>query len=266
MRASAEAAISRLSTDYANRKDTPEALNFLAGYCLELKKHAAAETVYQHVIREYPTYDLILLAKAGLGVPQIHEGNDVGAEAIFQKVLTDYASHPRLPEAINLMAEGYCSRALELERDNRSPAMTGTPPALREVPPAVKECFGKAIGKWSIILQQFPDVPSVGPGALYFSAMSYSRQGDPAKAVEYYQTFLQRWPNDERAQHALLALPNLYKVMVFKGLLTEPQANPLIKETYDQFIRKYPSSPAAEMARQQVRYYGAIMEGNTHEE
>jgi hypothetical protein len=60
-------------------------------------------------------------------------------------------------------------------------------------------------------------------------------------------------------------LPNLYKTMVFKGVLTQQRANPLIREAYDQFIQEYPSSPAAEMARQQVRHYGPIMEGNTHE-
>ena len=51
---SAEASISRLSTDYADRKDTPEALNFLADCCLELKKHNAAETVYQRVVERIP--------------------------------------------------------------------------------------------------------------------------------------------------------------------------------------------------------------------
>jgi TolA-binding protein len=263
---SAEAAISRLSTDYADRKGTPEALNFLADYCLQLRKDGRAERVYQHVVKEYPTYDLILLAKVGLGVIQIRRGNDTDAEAIFQRVLTDYANHPRLPEAINLMAEGYWTRGLELEGKDRSQATAGTPPPLREVPLPVKESFGRAIDKWSIILQRYPDVASVGPGALYFSAMSYSRQGDPAKAVEYYQTFLERWPDDERNQQALLRLPSLYKEMVLRGLLTERRANPLIRAAYDQFIGKYPSSPAAEMARQQARYYGAIMEGNTHEE
>jgi len=262
----AEAAISRLSTDYADRKDTREALSFLADYCLQLKKDSQAETVYQHLVTQYPSHEVILLAEVGLGVIQIHQGNDAGAEAIFQKVLTNYASHPKLPEAINLMAEGYYNHAFDHEKDRRSLTVTGTPPMSREVPSAVRECFEKAIGKWSIILQQFPDVPSVGPAALYFSAISYSRQGDPAKAVEYYQAFLQKWPNDERAKHALLVLPNLYKTMVFKGLLTEQQANPLTKEAYGQFIRKYPGSPAAEMARQRVRYYGAIVEGNTHEE
>ena len=263
---SAEAAISRLSTDYADRKDTAEALNFLADYCLQLRKDSQAETVYQHLVEEHPTDEVILLAKVGLGVIQIHQGNDGGAEAIFQKVLTDYAGHPKLPEAINLMAEGYYNHAFDPEKQSRSLRVTATGPMSREVPPPVKECFEKAIGKWSIILQQFPDVPSVGPEALYFSAISYSRQGDPAKAAEYYQALLERWPDDERNHQALLSLPNLYKEMVLKGLLTDQQANPLIRAAYDQFIRKYPNSPAAEMARQQVRYYGAITEGNTHEE
>jgi len=77
---------------------------------------------------------------------------------------------------------------------------------------------------------------------------------------------LERWPDEKRNHQALLSLPNLYKEMVLKGLLTDQQANPLIRAALDQFIRKYPNSPAAEMARQQVRYYGAIMEGSTHEE
>jgi len=264
--AAAEAAISRLTTDYADRKHTPVALHFLGDYYLDARKDDKAGPVYQRLVEKYPNHDLMPLVKTGLGVVQVRRGDDASAEAIFQQVLTDYANHPRLPEAINLMAEGYCSRALELERTSRSPAMAGTPPVLREVPQPVKECFAKAIAKWSIILQQYANAPGVAPNALYFSGLSYSREGDPAKAVECYQTLLEKWPEDERNQRALLSLPRFYKEMVFRGLLTEQQANPLIKAAYDQFIRKYPSSADAEMARQQSRYYGAMMEANTHEQ
>jgi hypothetical protein len=54
--------------------------------------------------------------------------------------------------------------------------------------------------------------------------------------------------------------------MVFKGVLSEQQARPLIRGAYEKFIQKYPNSPAAEMARQQILYYATPAEAQTHEQ
>jgi len=117
----AEAAIARLTADYADRKDTPAALDFLADYCLELRKNDRAGAVYQYLIKKYPSYELVLLAKAELGVVQIRQGNDPNAEAIFQQIMAKHTNHPRLAEAVNLMAEAYYAQAFRAGRSDQSP-------------------------------------------------------------------------------------------------------------------------------------------------
>jgi len=262
----AQAAIAKLQSQYRSDPGLAQALYEVGATFGNARQFDKATAEFNQVITTWPESDHAMLSKVGLGLIQVRQGDDNAAEAVYQKVLTDYASHPRLPEAINLVTEGYYSRALELETENRSPGTTQMPPTLREVPQQVKEAFARAIDKWSSILQRFPDTPNLGPTALYFSAVSYSRQGDPVKAIEYYRAFLERWPDDERNHHVLLRLPGLYNRMVFKGVLSEQQAKPLIRAAYEKFVREYPDSPAAEMARQQILYCATPVEAQTHEQ
>jgi len=262
----AEAAVAKLHSQYRNDPGLAQALYEVGATFGNAKQFDKATAEFNHVIATWPDSDHAMLSKVGLGLIQVRQGDDKGAEGIYQKILADYANHPRLPEAIHLMTEGYYARALELEAANRRAVAPQMPPMQREVPPQVKDAFGRAIEKWSILLQRFPDMPNLAPTALYFTAVSYSRQDDPAKAVECYRAFLARWPDDERNHHALLRLPGLYNRMVFKGLLSEEQARPLIRAAYEQFVQKYPNSPAAETARQQIMYYAALVEGQKHEQ
>jgi TolA-binding protein len=261
----AEPAIAKLHSRYRGDLGLAQALYEVGATFGNAKQHDKAAAEFNQVITTWPDSDYAMLSKVGLGLVKVRQGDDRAAETAFQKVLADYGDHPRLPEAINLMTEVYYSRALEIERANRSPPSAETVPMLREVPQQVKEAFGRAIDKWSIILQRFPDVPNIGPAALYFSGVSYSRQGDPANAIECYMAFLEKWPADERNHHVLLRLPNLYRELVFKGILTERQAKPLVRGAYEKFVQKYPDSPAAEMARQMVRFTATEVEGQAHE-
>jgi TolA-binding protein len=262
----AQAAIAKLHSQYRSDPGLVQALYEVGATFGNAKQYDKATAELNQVITTWPDSDYAMLSKVGLGLIQVRRGDDKAAEVIYQKILADYAGHPRLPEAINFMTEGYYSRALELETANRNAASPQMPPMQREVPQQVKEAFGRAIEKWSIILQQFPDTPNLAPTALYFSAVSYSRQDDPAKAIECYQAFVERWPDDERNHHVLLRLPGLYKQLVFKGVLSEEQASPLIRGAYERFVQKYPDSPAAEMARQQILYYATPVEAQTHEQ
>ncbi|OHB68499.1 MAG: hypothetical protein A2Y77_08705 [Planctomycetes bacterium RBG_13_62_9] len=263
--AAAQAAIDRLTGDYADRKDTPAVLNFLADYSFQLRKYGQAEQLYKHVCDHWPRNEQALLAKAGRARVCIVQGDDKTAEAIFQEIMADYANHPKLAETLLALGGAYHDYASGLRSQDATPPPSDLPPALREPPLRVRESYAKAIEKWAILLERYPDMPEVSPMALYHSAMAYSQMGDPVKAIECYQQLLERWPEQEYNHHALLRLPGLYEQLVFKQLLPQEQANALIRAAYEQFVRKYPGSPAVEAARQQVDYYQMIMEGSSHE-
>jgi TolA-binding protein len=256
----AEAAIGRLTANHATRKDTPAALDFLADYCLELRKHNEAETVYQHLVKAYPTHELILLAKAGLGVVQIRQGNDSGAEAIFQKVLTDYANHPRLAEAINLMAEGYRDGAMAAELEQRNQP-GNIPYAVRIAtegrPEIVKSYYRRAIEKWEIIISQLPVSADITPIAYTFASEAYDCIGDSKKALEYFSIVAEQYPAYQHADYALFMVSRTWQRLHEQGVATESQAWPMIVQASETLLNRYPHSEYARIARKTVDWMTA---------
>jgi len=250
---SAETAISRLSTDYADRKDTPAALNFLADCCLALKKDNAAETVYQHVVKEYPTYDLILLTKVGLGVIQIRQGDDQGAEATFQKILADYANHPRLAEAVNLMAEEYSKRAFQ-----DPPWLPSGGPYLSE---EAKTYLRKAAEKWDLIVTTLPVHPSITPSAHYDLATTYYYLGEYPKVEKHCSQLRAGWPTDEHAWMTYVLTVKTYQDSLWKGEIRQKECDAKTKLIYDELVSRYPNCPAAPMVRDWLNRNGRSIEG-----
>jgi len=245
----AEAAISRLSTDYADRKDTPEALNFLADYCLQLGKHSEAEAVYQQVVKEYPTHDLILLAKVGLGVTQLHEGNDVGAEAIFQKALADDPNHPRIAQAFHLMGMGYYERAIVRWKQAGTESLDDGSLGPIMPPEPVAQDFQKAVAKWEIVINQLPSTALVTPAACLYSGVCGSYLGEYDKAVLLFQKVADDYPDFRDADYAsLMVARNLERLAGDRGL-SQDETDELAKPAYHQLVERFPDSPYARIAR-----------------
>ena len=235
--AAAEAAIGRLTANYADRKDTPAAFDFLGGYCLELKRHEKAEAVYQYLIKNYPNYELAPLAKAELAVVQIRQGNDPNAEAIFQDIMTRYVSHPRLVEAVNLIAEGYYEQASWVGQ--REQSSTGS------LSDATRVCVLKAIEKWNLIVDQLAESPFVTPVACYSLTKAYSRLGEYQIAVQYCARLVDRWPNCEYAWRAHLVALKAYKRQMARGDISKVEGRKAIDRVTTVLLETYPTSPAA---------------------
>jgi len=233
----AEAGISRLTADYANRKDTPAALDFLADYCLELRKHDKAEAVYQYLIKKYPSYELVPLSKAELGVVQIRQGNDPNAETIFQEIMAKHANHPKLAEAVNLMAEGYYAQAFRVGRSEQSPKGS--------LSASARGYVLKALEKWHLIVDQMAEDPSLTPAACYSLTMAYSRIGEYPAAVEHCTRLVDRWPKSDYAWRAHLIALRAYKEQMTMGTISETEGRTAMDRISSVLLEAYPTSPAA---------------------
>jgi TolA-binding protein len=85
--------------------------------------------------------------------------------------------------------------------------------------------------------------------AHYFSAACYRDLGDYAKAIEYYETVVDLWPDYEYAWNAQFLIGHSYEHLRNAGAVPVAEANPRIKAAYDQVVQKYPDCPAARAAR-----------------
>jgi len=221
----ADAAIGRLTTDYVDRKDTPAALNFLADYCLELKKHNKAEAVYQYLIKQYPNYELVPLAKAELAVIQIRQGHDPNADAIFQEIMAKHANHPKLAEAMNLIALGYYTRAHMGQGGDQAASGDG---------------YRKALKVWEAVINDLPQSPGVAQ-AYYHSAVVLDQElGEHDRALAYYRKVAESWPNYTYAWHAQFSVGDYYLRLRGNGTVPKDEADRQIANAYRTVVERYP--------------------------
>jgi TolA-binding protein len=251
--AAAEAAIGRLTANYATRKDTPTALHFVGNYYLEGKENSRAEGVYKYLVEKYPNHELMPLVKAGLGQLQIRQGDDQGAEATFQKVLADYASHPRLAEAVYLMAEGYSRRAIQ-----EPPWLPSGEPYLSE---EAKSYLRKAAEKWDLIVTTLPVHPSITPSAHYDLATTYYYLGEYPKVEAHCSQLRAGRPADEHAWMTYVLIVKTYQDSLWKGEIRQKDCDAKTKRIYDELVSRYPNCPAAPMVRDWLNRNGRSIEG-----
>jgi len=243
--AAADAAIARLAADYARRTDTPEALYFLGNYFLELNRDDKAEAVYKTLVEKFPNYDLAPLLKTSLGQMCLRRGDDRGAETIFQQVLTAYPKHPRLAEAVNLMAQSYYDYGLGLGRGQSDAAHSWSGPGTTYIL--------KAVEKWRIIVDKLPEDPSVTPTAFYWLAEVYYHLGDYPRALESSRQLATRWPSHEKASVVHVIAFKSYAQQVREGTLSEEDGDREMEQVRSALLEKYANSPAASAIRQSMQ-------------
>jgi len=186
-------------------------------------------------------------------VVQIRQGNDAGAEAVFQKVLTDYASHPRLPEAVHAMAEAHFRQAFQVSRLD---LMESSGPC-----EYTRTHLGKAIEKWNLIIEQMPRDTSAMPIAYYYLARAYYHLRDYEKAERHCTTLLERWPAHELAWEAQFLVAKMAKRMIAETGRPETEPQDKMKAAFEQLLENYPNCPAAATAHKWLVGYHEVSQG-----
>jgi TolA-binding protein len=243
----AQAAMGRLTANYATRTDTPAALHFLGNYYLEVKKDNRAEAVYKYLVEKYPNHELAPLVKTGLGQIRLRQGDGQGAEATFQKVLTDYAGHPRLAEAVQLMGDGYYVQA---QRERA---------AKRE--DKANDCCTEALEKWHMIMDRLPATPQQAARAHFFAAECYRYLGDTQKAIEYHQMVPKNWPTYEYAWLSYAKIYEILKLQIRRGLMSEEEGRASIRACLEGMCQGYPNCPMASNARAWLKDNANLVKG-----
>jgi TolA-binding protein len=251
--ANAAAATGRLMTQYADRKDLPEALYFLASRNLEAGQLDKADPLFQSLVSKYPDHESVPLAKSGLAQIMIRRGDDQGAEALFQEIMADYKGHPKLTEAVYLIAEGYQSRANALRAQEAAQRRS-----LGETPPdqagsAAGPYFQRAIDKCQIVIEQLPQTPGVTPYAYLLTGLCHNGMGSYDKAIPFLEKLVEIAPSHQHADYALLVAARNFDKLAYQGKLGRKEADAAAKPLYERLVNRYPSSRGAKIARQELQ-------------
>ena len=109
--ASAQDAIDKMISDFAEHPDLPDALYWLADKYRWSGRHDEAKNLYQRIVQNYPNSGVA--SKAKLGIPReeimslILSQDYPGARKAIDKMIADFAGNPDLPDALYGIAETY---------------------------------------------------------------------------------------------------------------------------------------------------------------
>ena len=107
----AEAAIDRLIADFSSNPELPETLFDIARKCKMADRYAKAKSLYQYILQHYPDssysdFCRLFIPKMDIWA-QIASGDFSNAQAATDKLITDFASDPELPDALHGIAMRY---------------------------------------------------------------------------------------------------------------------------------------------------------------
>jgi tetratricopeptide (TPR) repeat protein len=219
---SAEQGINALVKEFPDHPELVGILYQVANEYWYVKRYADAKRFYEQVLARDPNHMRARLWDAGA---ELMLGNWAAAEAGIEKVISDFADHPDLPEQLCQMPEQYYSTVFEMKKQGRDAE--------------AKQWFEKAIGIWERIASKFPKVDRNGD-IYWYLACCYDHIGEFVKAIEHYQRLLDEYPHHRAACDAQFSIGNLYERLSHSGFLSESEANPLIEQAYRVVVENYP--------------------------
>lgn len=238
--ANTEAGIEKLLMQFSSNKLIAKMVYQVAGE-LNNKNDQKAQELYEYVIDKYSSSEFVPLAWVNIGDIKLQLGDDKAARVIFDKVLADFAGHPVLPRAVDLMAYGYYRKALLKDK--------------KGFDEQANWYYQKTITECERIITQLPETLYTTAEACYFSAVCYGRLGQYEKAIEYYQKVVDNWPEYKYAWLAQSKVAKTYKWFLRFGVMSESEAEAAITVTFEHLVNKFPDCPASSAARKWLNYY-----------
>jgi len=105
-----DSTLQNIITKNADDNRAAEALGQTAWAYRKLKQEAKARNVYKYVVDSWPNKDRAIFSQRGLVLCSIALGDQAGADAAIQKLLTDYVGSKYMPEIMRNIAGAYYSK------------------------------------------------------------------------------------------------------------------------------------------------------------
>jgi TolA-binding protein len=224
---------------YANQKTLPKEVFQIGDIYLEVDNSEKARALYQQVLDEWPESQYVFNAKAGFIKADIHDGYDDKAMTGIDTLITDYKDRVGLSNTVFLFGEQYWNLALNEHRKLPSGRL-----AIRKESDIEKmvDYYSKALTVWEKVINQLPSALNVSTAyKMAAEASKSSRQYE--KALQYFQAYVEKWPDDDYAGHCQFMACCVCQSMLGKGNIPENESYELLKQNYEKFIKDYPENP-----------------------
>ncbi|MBN2019516.1 MAG: tetratricopeptide repeat protein [Sedimentisphaerales bacterium] len=220
-----------LAGDFAGHPDFPATLHSIARRYEWARKYEDAKAIYQQIIQDYPDGSYAGKAKLGLSraeVGALVDSQDYdGADAAFDKMVSDFNNHPDLPRAILASGEQYYKEGLSKESAG--------------LQVQARDRFEKAVQMWEKVITKFPDPLLVPEACCWAGDCYFEKLSQYEDSIRCFQEVVDKYPGYQHAWHAQFMIGRSYEIL-------RDTADAHIKAAYERIIRNYPDSSAAEYA------------------
>ena len=103
----ADGALQGLVTNFSQNPYTTWEVFGLGERYREQDKKATANKFYQCIVNNWPSAECAILALFHIAVIDMATGDDAGAQAAYQKIVTDHSNNQNVPAMVYEIAEGY---------------------------------------------------------------------------------------------------------------------------------------------------------------
>jgi tetratricopeptide (TPR) repeat protein len=208
------AAIDRLIVDFPGESDLPDLLYEVAGKFKAKEQYQQARDVYQRITQQYP--DSPFADKARSDIPRmevlslIHSGDDGAAQTAIEKLLTDLSEDQERAKTANWIGYQYRRREKYERACQFYQYVVDKWPLSDEGLSAQRNMvlcridLGDDASAQAGIQRLFTDLAGHDEKweAVNRIAYRYRKLEKYEKALQVYQTFLGKWPDDDNAIHA----------------------------------------------------------------
>ena len=122
--AEAETAIDKLINDFSGHPELPETLYDIARACKTSGRYAKAKSLYQYILQKYPSCSYVEFCPVQIKKmdiwSMIASGNFTGAHAATDKLITDFAIYPELPDTLHGIALRYEEKGVNRFQDSQN--------------------------------------------------------------------------------------------------------------------------------------------------
>ena len=238
--AKADAAYESLLTIFSDQPTLAKQISLVGDAYVKVGKFDKASSLYQYIVDHWPGSENLLWAKAGFAKIDIAKESDALAAQKIEAFVTDFNDHSDLAQAVFSVAEAYWYKASDKSKKG-----------LRE---EQHKYLYKAMAQWERISKGgFRDSQDLMAKSCFYCGDCYRLMFEYQKAIEKYEEYVSRWPNNTMAASAQFLIGQNYKHL----WLDDPKVNIEYRDksraAYQKLVDNYPDSKPAKMIAKSLK-------------
>jgi len=201
----AEAELGDMLVKFANDKQLPAVVHEIVEEYRNVGAYQKGRGLFAYLLENWdPDSGTALELQVGIALQSIKLGELDKANAAVAKLIADYNDNPNLGKGLFQIGEEHYGQAFLCKSEGLDAKS--------------EECFRKALSIWQQVTSR-EATSSRRAEAHFLSGVCYSQLGEYEKATEFYQDFVNNWPEHKLASYAKFMIE--HRVKEFEGEIVE---------------------------------------------